>query len=485
MNRMNFSRFIYFKELSEELLKLDKRILKGKAPEIIKELDFQAERIFRRQKGGFWDITDGDKVFIGFLKELARSLQSGNPCNSVEELLRKAESLREERLKIVFLAQESVCWPSLESFYHSCVKDERFNTDLVYVPFEHANSNSDVDYFKAYTEELKLPIIRHNEYSVSEESPDLAVFVKPYDCIPIQYHIDAIHKVVERSVYIRYGFEIADYNVDLHFKLPLEHKAWRFIAYGKLVKELAAKHGYRNGENVAVWGHPRADMYRDLPEKKKTLPKELTEKIKNRKTVLWNTQHTIMPGFGAGTYFQWKDEIFKYFKDNQDMFLLWRPHPLMFGAIVNNGFMTREELDAFVRELSAEDNILVDQSTDYRNAFYASDAIVTDGTAFFLEYLYTGNPLLYTPKKGGGSIYNAEEIMKGLYVAREPNDVKNFLDMVREGRDPMKDERDKLKNELLYVPENKSVGQNIVDNIAKELTEEEKRKATSFFEGLR
>ena len=52
------------------------------------------------------------------------------------------------------------------------------------MPFTHINANKTFDYFKVYEEEMVFPIIRHDEYSLSEDSPDIAFFVKPYDLIP-------------------------------------------------------------------------------------------------------------------------------------------------------------------------------------------------------------------------------------------------------------------------------------------------------------
>ena len=63
----------------------------------------------------------------------------------------------------------------------------------------------------------------------------------------------------------------------------------------------------------------------------------------------------------------------------------------MFGALINQNYMTEEEKNRFIKDLDREDNVIYDNTSDYRIAFYTSDALITDGTSFSFEYRSTGN----------------------------------------------------------------------------------------------
>lgn len=405
--------------------------------------------IINRNSSGYWKNTISDIIYSEMLKRVKNLLMKSD-ADGLTALVKESETKTNDKVKIVFFAHEVVCWPSLESFYFACKHDERFITDLVYIPFEHVNTDKRIDYLKIYREDMGLPCVNFDEYSLSEESPDIAVFVKPYDLIPKQFYIDEVYKVVRRCVFLSYGFEISSWNLDYHFRLPLQYKAWKFIVYGDKVKELAAKYGYKNGKNVVAWGHPRADYYRNLETDRRKISEEWKKKINNRKTFLWNTQHTVKDGVGCGTFFKWKDEVFSYFDNNSDVVLLWRPHPLMFGALVNDGVMTESELNQLIATVETKDNIILDCSFDYRNSFYASDAIITDGTSFLIEYLYTGKPLIYTPREER-SIYFYDEMCENVYTAKEKRDITKMIDDIKHGFDPLQEKRNSYAKSLLTI----------------------------------
>jgi len=443
----------------------------------------EIERIVNKQAGGYWDITKSDVTFIRHMKQLLALIsEKAKPelDTLIANLCEQALSVSESKLKVVFLTQETYCWPSFESVYRACDQDERYTAQLVYIPFSHPNVDETIDYFTVYKEKMGLPIARHNEYSISEESPDVAFIAKPYDLIPMQYHIDEVEKAVGRSIYVSYGLEITSYYSEYLFGTALHNKAWRFIVYGDMVRQLALKYSKCEGRNIVAWGHPRADCYISFKEKRDSIPPEWKERIAGRKTVLWNSHQTVKPNEGYGTFFKWKDELLSFFYNNRNVFLLWRPHPFMSRVIINDGYMTEAELKELESELISWGNVIIDKSNDYLDAVYASDAIITDGTSFCLEYLYSGNPLLLTYKplyddKTGESLESLlfeDDIFKGEYVALEQNDVTSFLEMVMKNEDPKKNERMELTRKL-FTNNPEGNGEHIKNRIYDEIRSEE------------
>ena len=445
---LNFTRGTYLKSLCNRAHDLIKSNPDLAREEILPIIDRHLSKI-QRSSTGYWGITESDMLYSKMLEQLKKFIMKAN-TNGLTAFMKEALSQTNDKVKIVFLAQETVCWSSLESFYFACKQDERFIAQLVYIPFTHVNADEAIDYLKIYREDRGLSIVNYDEYSLTAESPDIAVYVKPYDCIPMQYYITDVDKVINRCILISYGFEIASWAIDYHFKLPLQYKAWKFIVYGDKLKELAAQHGYNNGRNVVAWGHPRADYYNNLEKSRENIPDDWRKKIKNRKVVLWNTQHTVTDGTGCGTFFKWKNEVLSYFDNNLDIVLLWRPHPLMFGAIANNGLMTDAEVQQLISIVEKKDNIILDCSPDYRNSFYASDAIITDGTSFLIEYLCTEKPLIYTPREDD-SVYFQDEICENIYIAKEEGDIIKLLDDIKCGTDLLKEKRLSFAKNLLRI----------------------------------
>ena len=122
--------------------------------------------------------------------------------------------------------------------------------------------------------------------------------IKPYSSVPARYQPNAILSVIPRVVYVPYGMEITVDLARFAFQHYLQLKAWRHCAYGSIVKDYAEKYGYCCGENVVVWGHPKADQY--LSPYKPS--EEMRRFINGRKAILWTPHHLVdLSKPGAGT----------------------------------------------------------------------------------------------------------------------------------------------------------------------------------------
>jgi len=483
--KLNYSRYLMMTSLINILtdIKFNKRIIDSYEMKIQNEL----LDVISRPLGSRWKIPESECAYALYLQQLLELFEEIRHKEwqnyfsfkkKLELILQQMKNFSQNKVKIVFFTQEYSIWPSLQSFYDACNNDERFIAQLVYIPFNHPNKkNVYIEGQQVPNEEMEpywktgYPIMPCTMYDISKESPDVAVFVKPYDMIPMQFYIHEVDKVVRHCIYISYGFETAAWNLDLCFRLPCQHVAWKFIVYGDIVKKFADKVSYNQGKNVVAWGHPRADYYSNVEEKRNSIPEEWKKKIKNRKTVLWNSHHSLNEGAGAGTFFIWKEEVFSYFNNHPDIVLLWRPHPLMFGALVNNRLMTESELNSLIETVEKKDNVILDSSLDYIKSFYASDAIITDGSSFLIEYLYTERPLIFTPKESGGGTYFHDEICDNVYVAREKGDIIKLLDSVRQGIDLMKEKRLSFAKKMLKVNFGGN-GEYIKEQIHSELTKE-------------
>ena len=272
-----------------------------------------------KQRECFWGITKSDRLFYEYMDKLEQILKLGVTREAVTDLKEQAASQSREKIHILILTQEVSCWPTLESLYSAAVEDDRYNIKLVYTPFKHADSGNENDFFNIYKNEMLLPVIDHNNYDLAADSPDIVIMNKPYYGVPVEYHIVNLKDVVPRVIYIPYGMETT---VDLAwtgFQYYAQYKAWKHIAYGDAVKDFGIRYGYRNGENIAVWGHPKADSYIDFDKKHDLIPEEWKTKIRDRKTILWTPHHIVdLHEKGTGTWLIWKDRMLDIIKRHKE-----------------------------------------------------------------------------------------------------------------------------------------------------------------------
>ena len=462
---LNYTRGMFLKNLCEEIIEHSKSSADIDA---FKELIKQEQRNLLKNKTQFWNHTVSDYCYFDFLDLIEKTISKEFELQEIVTISGKIEKLTRKRIYILFLTQEPACWGSLENLYNATVMDEAFDAALVYTPFKHVNYLNEEDYFNYYSETLNLPVIRHNEYCIENTSPDIVVMIKPYGNIPEAYTTKNLQYVVPRVVYIPYGMEVTVDLIKFGFQYYTHYKAWRHCAYGPAVLDYGREYGLCNGNNIRVWGHPKADYYRE-EYKKKNIPEEWIKKINGRKTILWTPHHLIdLDGDGTGSWLIWGEKFLDFALKSQNVAFIFRPHPLMFGALVGGGYMSQDEVDSTILTIKNSDNIIWDDCLSYQEAFYAADAIVTDGTTFSIEFLYTEKPILLTPRNLQ-SFYYYQDMLNSYYITEKFSDITTFVKMVAEGEDPLLQKRISMKEKVLYIPKDISVSKNILNNIEKDL----------------
>lgn len=480
MNRMSFSDGLYFESICEyccEALSNKKNI-----PEIIGRMRrFVSNR--RKRANGYWKLPEEQKFFVESMDSMILALENGANANVVKGIYKDLTSIIgyvNNKIKVTFLAQEESVWPSSQSVYENMLNDGRFDTQLVYVPFKHPNATAKDDNMQIY-KGMGYDIVNYDKYDISKENPDIVFFTKPYNSIPSQFYIKEIEKIIDKTVYIPYGMETVYPLVRYGFQDYTHYKVWKHVVHGDFVKEVGKRYGYRDGENIVVWGHPRFDLlsrnYLDH------IPAEWASKIKGKKVLCWCPHHTIEGPEKVSTWFENYKTIFSLTEQYDNILLLWRPHPMLFGALVNDGYMTQDELNVFIKEKSEKENIILDLNSDYNMAFQISDAMITDGTTFSAAYLYMDRPLMLTIPDIN-MYYNSEEAEKGFYLGNTPEDIEHFFDIVSRGEDPKKDERIEYKNKTLFLPEGQTVAEYIAENLVKSLKSDIEKDARRIVYGL-
>lgn len=431
------------------------------------EIDVELAMLMRNRPV-CWDRPYADICYFECLKELREILEHQPATEAVHTFLNHVKSITREKIHGLFLTEEVSCWPSMASVFEAANNSEAYHATLVYTPFTHKNLNEQRDYYTEYKNKYNLPVVAHDQYDLEADSPDVVFMIKPYSSVPKPYQPKSILSVIPRVVYIPYGMEITVDLIRFAFQHYLQMKAWRHCAYGQIVKDYATKYGYCNGKNVVVWGHPKADHC--LSDKKPS--NEMLRFINGRKTILWSPHHLIdLDKPGTGTWLIWGEQILEIALQNPDIAFIFRPHPMMVGALVNNGFLSKKDLEGIKKKISKSTNIYWDKNDSYVDAFHAADAIITDGTTFSVEFLYTGKPIMLTPRNMDG-FYVSQDMLESYYVVKEIADVSLFIEMVRSDSDPLKEKRMMLRDKMFYLPEGKTVGQNIIDNIAEDLKSE-------------
>lgn len=477
-NKMNFSRGVYFKELIKNISTFSMNELKKKKEFIYEEIDFQIDRIYQKQKGGYWAITDGDKVFIEFMSEL-RLLITKCCARKLIDLSVRAQQQSEEKIKVAFFAQEVPVWTSLKSVYEAMLKDSRYIAQLIYTPFSYAHADDKTNHKLIYEQEFGLNIMNYDEYSISAESPDIVIYPKPYAAIPYQFYITEVRKVVTRCVYIPYGIStVSNKEYDRYaWGLPMHFYSWKVIADSSTAINCARRSGYCDAKNLYPCGHPRLDIWiRGKGDVK--IPIEWTKKIANRKVILYNSHHSVMPGIGFGTFLNYGEKIIEHFDNQNELILIWRPHPHLKLALSELNLMNSKDFEKIFKKAKESNSIILDNTQSYIYGFIASDAMISDGSSLIKEYLFLDKPELYLKKHTSDGILDDNEFLDCLSVADRFEDIIEFLESLKKNIDEKKCIRKEIILEKFFGV-HYHIGEKICNDFSHFIFEEEMNNAIS------
>ena len=147
---------------------------------------------------------------------------------------------------------------------------------------------------------------------------------------------------------------------------------------------------------------------------------------------MWNTHHSILSKVESfGTWTKYGMEIVRYFKmHREELFVIWRPHPLFFGALEK--YMGKDEADLFWEEVRQTENFFLDDEETYLSAFSVSDILISDASSMVKEFLYMDKPVIVL--RSSEAIVENIKPQECLYVCDNIIDISKILGDLLSGK---------------------------------------------------
>ena len=162
-------------------------------------------------------------------------------------------------------------------------------------------------------------------------------------------------------------------------------------------------------------------------------------------------------------------KILEYAKRHREIKWVFKPHPNLKSALVEEAGWTEDEVAGYYKEWESIGIGCYDG--DYPPIFRQSKAMITDCASFLFEYPATGRPLIHLvlPEDNmGDTIAELHPLLKSYYRTDNEKDMLDFFKTVLEkGLDPRRDERLALLKDAGMVGVNAS--ENILGYLKREL----------------
>ncbi len=116
--------------------------------------------------------------------------------------------------------------------------------------------------------------------------------------------------------------------------------------------------------------------------------------------LLWGPHHSYGPNWlNFGVFADMCHDMLDFATRHPHIDIVLRPHPFMFGTLTDRDLMTPAELRDWQSAWAALPNTATNDSAGFTAIFLASDALLTDGISFLVEYpLVTGKPTIFWEK---------------------------------------------------------------------------------------
>lgn len=356
------------------------------------------------------DISD-NKVY----KILKRNLQK------IENSVRNDVSIRKE---VVFLPYKASMWDSLESVWKAANEDP--NCDAYVVPIPYYDRNPDRSFRQMHYEgnefPKEVPITYYGSYDLETRRPDVIFIHNPYDeynfvtSVHPSYYSAKLKNYTDQLIYIPYFVmgEISPDNESVieskqHYctapgvlnadKVVVESEDVRKLYINVLTKRAGASSRSYWEKKIFGLGSPKFDKVTNTKKEDLDIPDEWLKIVQKsdgswKKIVFYNvTVSTFLTD--NDTALEKMKNVFRIFKENQDeVALLWRPHPLTQATISSMRPHLWAEYEKIRKQYCAEGWGIYDDSADMDRAVILSDAYYGDISSVVYVYQKTGKPIM-------------------------------------------------------------------------------------------
>jgi len=376
---------------------------------------------------------------------------------------------RKKTIRVLFVLQYLSEWKT-EPLYLEMKKHKRIEPILGIIPCIELPGEENT--LKKYCEEKGYEYLSlvHEKTLVSQAHPDFIIHQKPYSNQISKKH--RLHNNLSAPcIMLPYGIHTTLESFGINSYLSL--RSWRHFYENQSTLEAHKKVHRLGGINFRVTGLPFLDTLTLPPDQ---FPDPWPDK-KGMKRIIYAPHHTVPPLFKKGYNFssfmengEFMLEMRKKF-ENQ-VYFVFKPHPKLYSKLVI--VWGKEKADAYYDAWRNAPNSHVEEG-QYLGLFKHSDAMIHDCGAFMVEYLFTGNPVMYLINENRHDDNLSPYVNKAFSLhemGRTHADIEKFIHNVIDGVDEGKEERMKFYNEELLPPYGKTACQNIINAI---LGEEEYR----------
>ncbi len=355
-----------------------------------------------------------EKVYLLFMTWNDISVRD-KELKQVRFLLNKVKNailydIPDSKKVVVFLPYKVCMWDSLESVWMAAERDENCEAYVVPIPYFDKNPNGSFRkmHYEGSMYPSYVPITPWEEFDLQRVRPDVIFIHNPYDncnhvtSVHPKFYCRELKAATEQLVYIPYFVHQNNRVAEHYCSLPGVLWADKVILQSEEVKEkymdvyaqvmeIQDKKEIQN--KFLALGSPKFDKI-DVPIE---VPKEWKALLEgeNKKILFFNTHLSGVMKNNYVKFIKKLEWVFEMIKKQEDVVLLWRPHPLTMETIRS---MNKEAEDVYIKlvETYKKEKIgIYDDTPDLHRAIGLSTAYYGSRSSVAELFQNEGKPVMY------------------------------------------------------------------------------------------
>lgn len=359
-------------------------------------------------------------------------------------------------LKVVFYVYDACKW-KCQTIYDEMIKNPRFEPIIIVT--KNAAKNLDnpsyqtkedilatFEFFKnkGMNVELGYNFEKNKHIPFKKFNPDIIIYQHPWYIETSQGPV--VCSKFALTAYVPY--DIATTTLDIEYNLRFYQYVQNYYLINDKLKEFYTPLMDNKGINLKSTGSPSLDLIKNIDSQEQYVIYAPHWTIDHENTIAYST------------FKQTGKFILEFAQQHPEFNWVFKPHPMLRKALLDNNFMTSQEINEYYSAWEALGKACYDG--DYFEIFNKSRLMITDCCTFLMEYFATGKPLIrLVSDKAPEYNVNSKEVIKNYYNIEDNAELAKVLNqLLIENNDPMFEERSKASIEFR---------QNATENIINDL----------------
>lgn len=321
--------------------------------------------------------------------------------------------------EIVFLPYKASMWDCMESVWKVAKAMKNCRCHVVPIPYYDRSTDGELSTLHYDGKEFPQEVFIEDwkTFPIQQMQPDIIFIHNPYDhmnyatSVHPNFYSEHLQKVTERLVLLPYAVSSKEHVAEAFSILPgilyadnvftqsktlcKEHIEW----FHKWENEYQSKGLFGKAEEkFQVFGSPKFDKAWSVKREDYLYPEDWSKKVlrtdgSRKIAVLLNTSMNQLLHCES-VYLKKLRCVLEMFRENKEVLLVWRPHPLMEQTMRVMRPELLKEYQHLIRQFREEDWGIYDESADMYQAIAFTDVYYGDWSSVATLYQCTGKPVI-------------------------------------------------------------------------------------------